>query len=53
MTTPQEPRIYCKYCGAKLKKGPVGKYCPTKNCQWQHGMPKEEEWTKTPTFRCA
>lgn len=28
--------VYCKYCGAKLKKDFVGKFCPTKNCQWQY-----------------
>ncbi|MFW9873510.1 MAG: hypothetical protein ACFFG0_10435 [Candidatus Thorarchaeota archaeon] len=26
--------MYCKYCGARLKKDHIGKYCPTKNCQW-------------------
>lgn len=31
-------RSRCKYCGAVLKKDSVGKYCPTKNCQWQHGV---------------
>lgn len=30
--------IYCKYCGAKLKKDYVGHYCPTHNCDWQHGV---------------
>jgi len=30
--------IYCKYCGAKLKKDIVGHYCPTENCQWHHGV---------------
>lgn len=29
--------IYCKYCGAKLKKDPVGHYCPTDNCPWRNG----------------
>jgi hypothetical protein len=29
--------LYCKYCGAKLRRDPVGHYCPTRNCQWQHG----------------
>jgi hypothetical protein len=28
----------CKYCGAILKSDLVGKYCPTKNCQWQFGI---------------
>lgn len=36
-------RIYCRFCGAKLKKDHIGKYCPTYNCQWQHGVPEEEE----------
>ena len=35
-------RIYCKYCGAKLRKDHVGQYCPTKNCQWQYGVPAEK-----------
>lgn len=35
--------IFCKYCGAKLKRDVVGLYCPTKNCQWQYGLPKEED----------
>ena len=30
--------IYCKYCGAKLKRDNVGHYCPTRNCQWQYGV---------------
>jgi hypothetical protein len=29
--------LYCKYCGAKLRKDVVGHYCPSKNCQWSHG----------------
>lgn len=29
--------IYCKYCGAKRKLDSVGHYCPTKNCDWEHG----------------
>ncbi len=39
-------RIYCRYCGARLKKDHVGKYCPTKNCQWSYtgrGYDKEED----------
>lgn len=35
-------RIRCKYCGAKLKKDFIGYYCPTKNCDWQYGIPEEE-----------
>jgi len=38
-----EPRMYCRFCGARLKRDTVGKYCPTRNCQWQHGIPEEEE----------
>jgi hypothetical protein len=30
--------LYCKYCGAKLRRDSIGHYCPTKNCQWQHGV---------------
>ena len=33
----------CKYCGARLKKDTVGQYCPTDNCQWHHGLPKEDD----------
>lgn len=40
----KEPRIYCKYDGAKLKRDIVGKKCPTKNCHWEHGMSKEDEF---------
>ena len=36
-------RVYCKYCGARLRRDCVGRFCPTKNCQWQHGLPSEEE----------
>jgi hypothetical protein len=39
----EEKRIYCKYCGARLKKDYIGRYCPTENCQWQHGLPEDEE----------
>ncbi len=28
--------IYCKFCGAKLKRDSVGHYCPTVNCQWSY-----------------
>jgi len=38
-----DPRIYCKYCGVKLKRDADGAYCGSSNCQWQHGIPKEEE----------
>lgn len=30
--------IYCRYCGAKLRRDTVGHYCPTHSCQWQHGV---------------
>lgn len=30
-------RIYCKYCGSKLKKDKVGFYCTTKSCTWYNG----------------
>ena len=30
--------IYCKFCGARLKKDNVGHYCPTDNCQWEYGV---------------
>jgi hypothetical protein len=29
----------CKYCGARLHRDPMGHLCPTRNCQWQHGVP--------------
>lgn len=38
--------MYCRYCGAKLKRDPIGQLCPTQNCQWQHGLPESED-TKT------
>ena len=34
----KENFIYCKYCGAKLKKDYIGKYCGTRNCQWEFGI---------------
>lgn len=34
---------YCKYCGARLRRDPVGQYCPTKSCQWHQGLPKEDD----------
>ena len=37
-----EQLIYCRYCGAKLKRDSVGLRCPTKNCQWEHGLPDNE-----------
>lgn len=37
-----ERRIYCKFCGAKLKKDLIGLYCPTNNCSWRHGLPENE-----------
>lgn len=30
--------VRCRYCGAVLKLDVVGHYCPTRNCQWQHGV---------------
>lgn len=30
--------IYCRYCGARLRRDPIGHYCSTQNCQWQHGV---------------
>lgn len=30
--------IYCRFCGAKLKKDNIGHYCPTSNCQNQYGV---------------
>jgi hypothetical protein len=33
----------CKYCGARLRRDVVGQYCPTRNCQWQHGLPASED----------
>ena len=30
-------RIYCKYCGSKLKKDKVGFYCTTPSCTWFNG----------------
>jgi len=32
------PLTHCKFCGARLKKDHIGKYCPSKNCQWSHGL---------------
>jgi hypothetical protein len=30
--------IYCKYCGRMRRKDYDGTHwCPTQNCQWQHG----------------
>lgn len=29
--------LYCRYCGSKRRRDSVGHYCPTRNCQWQHG----------------
>lgn len=29
--------LYCKYCGARRRADQCGHYCPTKNCDWQHG----------------
>lgn len=35
-------RIYCRFCGAKLRSDAVGLYCPTDNCQWRYGLPTDE-----------
>ena len=32
--------IYCRFCGAKLKKDYVGHYCGTSNCQCCYGVDK-------------
>lgn len=29
--------LHCRYCGRKRSRDPVGHYCKTPNCQWQHG----------------
>ena len=42
-----DPRIYCKYGGAKLRRDSCGQYCPTRNCQWQHGLPYAEDSKRT------
>lgn len=34
---------HCRYCGARLRKDLVGQYCPTRNCQWQHGLPQSQD----------
>jgi len=34
---------HCRYCGARLRRDPTGQYCPTRNCQWQHGLPASED----------
>lgn len=30
---------HCKYDGARLRRDAVGHYCPTRNCQWEFGVP--------------
>lgn len=30
---------YCKYDGARLRRDATGHYCPTRNCQWEFGVP--------------
>lgn len=37
-----ERRIYCRFCGAKLKRDAIGWKCPTVNCDWEHGVDDEE-----------
>jgi hypothetical protein len=39
----------CKYCGARLRRDVVGQYCPTRNCQWHHGLPASEDSPKNRT----
>lgn len=34
-------RRRCLYCGAVLKRDMVGLKCPTRNCQWEHGVDEE------------
>ena len=51
----KENFIYCKYCGAKLKKDYIGKYCGTRNCQWEFGVrypPNEGLLTPAPVGSC-
>lgn len=33
----KEKLTHCKYCGADLLYDHIGPYCPTRNCQWEHG----------------
>jgi hypothetical protein len=42
---------FCKYCGAQLKRDPIGQYCPTHNCQWEHGLPTSEDTPTRPILR--
>jgi hypothetical protein len=37
-----ERLIYCKKCGARLKRDFIGPRCPTVSCQWNHGIPQQE-----------
>jgi len=30
--------VRCRYCGALLSRDMIGHYCPTVNCQWEHGL---------------
>lgn len=39
--------LHCRYCGARLRRDHIGQYCSTRNCQWQHGLPKDDD---TPTY---
>ena len=43
MTDNKHRRVRCKYCGAVLVRDAVGLRCPTHNCQWEHGLPENEE----------
>lgn len=42
---PNKPNkwTHCRYCGAQLRRDPHGQYCPTRNCQWQYGLPESED----------
>lgn len=35
--------VRCRYCGARLRRDAIGQKCPTRNCQWEHGLPKSED----------
>jgi hypothetical protein len=38
-----EKRIYCKYCGGKLRYDKYGPYCLTENCQGNINSAKGNE----------
>jgi len=37
-----ENRVYCRYCGSKLKRGRECVYCPDIRCQWHLGVPEQD-----------